>query len=101
MPLWHSIRELTTDPQTIVVVPSISLDLVDASHVPMQAYEERMLFMILLLRQPHARLVYVTSQPVPPSVVDYYLDLLPGVDVERCARTPVPRAGRATGRRGR
>ncbi len=45
----------------------------------MQPYEERYLFLLLLLRQPKARLIYVTSQPILPSVVDYYLDLLPGV----------------------
>ena len=79
VPLWQSIRALNDDAQTIVVVPSISIDLVDASHVPMQSYEERLLFMLLLLRQPRARMVYVTSQPILPSVVEYYLDLLPGV----------------------
>jgi hypothetical protein len=45
----------------------------------LQAYEERFLFLLLLLRQPRARLVYVTSTAVNPSVIDYYLDLLPGV----------------------
>ena len=35
--------------------------------------------MLLLLRQPRARLIYVTSQTILPSVIDYYLDLLPGV----------------------
>ncbi|MFA5883410.1 MAG: peptide ligase PGM1-related protein [Acidimicrobiia bacterium] len=79
VPLWHSIEQLSADEQTIVVVPSISVDLVDTGHVPMQPYEERLLFMLLLLRQPRARLVYVTSLPILPSIVDYYLDLLPGV----------------------
>ena len=32
-----------------------------------------------LLRQPRAEIVYVTSEPIQPSVVDYYLGLLPGV----------------------
>ena len=45
----------------------------------LQAYEERFLFLLLLLRQPRARLVYVTSQTVNPSIVDYYLGLLPGI----------------------
>jgi hypothetical protein len=45
----------------------------------MQAYEERFLFLLLLLRQPRARLVYVTGQAIHPSVVDYYFDLMPGV----------------------
>ena len=35
--------------------------------------------MLLLLRQPHLRMVYVTSVPVDPRVVEYYLALLPGV----------------------
>jgi hypothetical protein len=79
VPLWHSIEELNQDPQTIVVVPSISLDKLDGSGITMQPYEERYLFLLLLLRQPRARLIYVTSQPILPSVIDYYLDLLPGV----------------------
>ena len=35
--------------------------------------------MLLLLRMPRTRLVYVTSQPVSESIIDYYLHLLPGV----------------------
>ncbi|HZI64105.1 MAG TPA: peptide ligase PGM1-related protein, partial [Thermoanaerobaculia bacterium] len=77
-PLWRSIRELTDDEQTIVVVPSLSVDVVLPGALQ-QAMEERFLFLLLLLRQPRARLVYVTSQRISPSVVEYYLDLLPGV----------------------
>ena len=78
-PLWKSIQAMSQDPQTIVVVPSMSLDAAAISGAQMQAYEERFLFLLLLLRQPRAELIYVTSQPIHPSVVDYYLDLLPGV----------------------
>ena len=35
--------------------------------------QERFLFMLLLLRQPRARLIYVTSQTILPSIIDYYL----------------------------
>jgi hypothetical protein len=79
VPLWKSIEGFTQDPQTIVVVPSISIDTLEGSVVSMQPYEERYLFLLLLLRQPRARLVYVTSQPIQPTVIDYYLGLLPGV----------------------
>ena len=79
VPLWHSIEALNQDEQTIVVVPSISLDKLEGSAISMQPYEERYLFLLLLLRQPRARLIYVTSQPILPEVIDYYLDLLPGV----------------------
>ncbi len=67
-------------PQTIVVIPSLSLDrrelrkLEGAVH-----YEERLLCLLMLLRFPRANMVYVTSEPLSPSIVDYYLHLLPGV----------------------
>jgi hypothetical protein len=78
VPLWKSIECFNQDPQTIVVVPSMSLDPLGRGAV-MQAYEERFLFLLLLLRQPRARLIYVTSQTILPTIIDYYLDLLPGV----------------------
>ena len=78
VPLWKSIERFNQDPQTIVVVPSMSIDAIDSGAV-VQAYEERFLFLLLLLRQPRARLIYVTSRTILPSIIDYYLDLLPGV----------------------
>ena len=78
VPLWKSIRALNQDEQTIVVVPSIDVD-IELSPAAMQAYEERYLFLLLLLRQPRARLVYVTGLAIDPAIIDYYLDLMPGV----------------------
>lgn len=78
VPLWQSIQTFTDDAQTIVVVPSITLDSTIRG-ARQQAYEERYLFLLLLLRQPRARMIYVTSQAIHREVVDYYLDLLPGV----------------------
>ena len=78
VPLWKSIERFNQDPQTIVVVPSMSIEAIGSGTL-MQAYEERFLFLLLLLRQPRARLIYVTSQTIHPNIIDYYLDLLPGV----------------------
>src|SRR5215472_10250570 len=78
VPLWKSIERFNQDPKTIVVVPSMSIDALDSGAV-IQAYEERFLFLLLLLRQPRARVIYVTSRTILPSIIDYYLDLLPGV----------------------
>ena len=78
VPLWRSIQSFNQDEQTIVVVPSLTIDF-DCSSSELQAYEERFLFLLLLLRQPRARLIYVTSQMIHPNIIDYYLDLLPGV----------------------
>ena len=72
MPLWKSIERFNQDPQTIVVVPSMSIDAINSGAV-IQAYEERFLFLLLLLRQPRARLIYVTSRTILPSIIDYYL----------------------------
>ena len=81
VPLWKSIEAFNQDPQTIVVVPSMSIDLAGAGAV-VQAYEERYLFLLLLLRQPRARLIYVTSQTVLPSIIDTEANrkAMPGAD---------------------
>src|SRR5256885_15052167 len=78
VPLWKSIQSFNQDEQTIVVVPSMTIDF-EGSSSELQAYEERFLFLLLLLRQPRARLIYVTSQMILPNIIDYSLDLLPGV----------------------
>lgn len=83
VPLWKEIGR--SDPggplqqaNVIVVIPSLSAD-VPINSIQVQAYEERFLFMLYLLRQPNIHLVYVTSQPIQPAIIDYYLDILPGV----------------------
>lgn len=77
--VWDRLR-LNEEGESVVVVPSVTLDRVTAgSGAAMQAMEERFLFMLLLLRMPRLRMVYVTSMPVQPSIVEYYLALLPGV----------------------
>jgi hypothetical protein len=78
VPLWRSIEAFNQDEQTIVIVPSMNVD-TEFTSAELQAYEERFLFLLLLLRQPRARVVYVTSQAISPSIIDYYLDLLPGI----------------------
>src|SRR5262245_9471805 len=78
VPLWKSIQSFNQDEQTVVIVPSMNID-TEFTSSELQAYEERFLFLLLLLRQPRARVIYVTSQAINPAIIDYYLDLLPGV----------------------
>ncbi len=78
VPLWNTLKEFNHTEQTIVVVPSLTSD-TKKEGAEIQAYEERMLFMLLLLRQPRARLVYVTSQTILPWTLEYYLSLMPGI----------------------
>ncbi|MFZ5478837.1 MAG: peptide ligase PGM1-related protein [Myxococcota bacterium] len=76
-------RRVTSDrraEQTVVVVPSLSLDPQELAKVTgVHHYEERMLYMLMLLRRPRTRVVYVTSQELDPIVVDYFLHLLTGM----------------------
>jgi len=67
-------------PRTVLVLPSLSLDQdVLANVAGAHHYEERMLGMLMLLRLPRTRVVYVTSQPISDTIIDYYLHLLQGV----------------------
>jgi PGM1 C-terminal domain len=64
----------------VVIIPSVTIDRVSERSGSMtQAYEERFLVLLLLLRQPRLRVIYVTSLPIAPAIVEYYLALLPGV----------------------
>lgn len=77
---WRSIDEFDQSPRQILVVPSLSLDQEELSKVKgVHHYEERLLFSLIRLRNPETRIIYVTSQPLHPSIVDYYLELLPGI----------------------
>jgi hypothetical protein len=76
---WDSIQKNLED-ESVVVVPSISIERTTASSgAIMQAMEERALFLLLLLRQPRLRMIYVTSQPISEPIIEYYLGLLSGV----------------------
>ena len=78
--LFRDVFAHRTAERTVVVVPGLSLDpevLVKVRGV--RFYEERMLSMLMLLRLPNTRVVFVTSSPIDPSIVDYYLGMLPGI----------------------
>ncbi len=67
-------------PKTIVVVPSLTLDQEVLSKVNGALhYEERLLCLLMLLRMPCTHVIYVSSMPIDPVIIDYYLHLLPGI----------------------
>ena len=80
-PMFRRVFPDPRAPRTVVVIPSMSLDreelakLAGASH-----YEERFLCLLMLLRLPATRVVYLTSEPIAPAIVDYYLGFVHGVD---------------------
>jgi hypothetical protein len=77
--VWDTMN-LGLDDESVVIVPSVPVSRTTVGSGSLtQAYEERFLFLLLLLRQPRLRMVYVTSMPVDPRIIEYYLALLPGV----------------------
>jgi hypothetical protein len=77
---WHSFDQHEQADCDILVIPSLSLDQQELQKVKgVHHYEERLLFSLIRLRNPRTRLIYVTSQPIHPSIIDYYLQQLPGV----------------------
>ena len=77
---WLPADEFDTQERHILVVPSLSLDQEELQKIAgVHYYEERLLFALIRLRNPNTRIVYVTSQPLHPSIIDYYLELLPGI----------------------
>ena len=86
-PLFRDAFPDPAAPQTVVVVPSLSLDAAELRKLEgAPHYEERLLCLLMLLRRPRTHVVYVTSQPVAEGIVDYYLNLLAGVPPSHARR---------------
>lgn len=85
--LWDTVFPGDRDAYTSVIVPSLTLDGEEMAKIAgISFYEERLLFLLMRLRNPRARLIYVTSQPIHPMVLDYYMQLLVGIPASH-ART--------------
>ncbi len=66
--------------RTVVVLHSVGFEFPAHLQHVVPAYEERFLCSILsLLRQPKGRVIYLTSLPLLPRLVDYYFNLAPNL----------------------
>jgi len=99
--VWDAIDGRDEEPHTSVVVPSLTLDQAELRKLDGASfYEERLLFLLIRLRNPRARVVFVTSQPVHPLVLEYYFQLLVGIPASHarsrltmlCAHDASPRS---------
>jgi hypothetical protein len=99
--MWDVLVNRNEEPHTSVVVPSLTLDQSELRKLPGASfYEERLLFLLIRLRNPHARMVFVTSQPVHPIILEYYFQFLAGIPASHararltllCADDASPRA---------
>jgi hypothetical protein len=99
--VWEALTMRDEEPHTSIVVPSMTLDQSELRKLAgVSFYEERLLFLLIRLRNPRARVVYVTSQPVHPMILDYYFHLLAGIPASHararltllCAHDASPRS---------
>ena len=99
--LWETLLNREEEPHTSVVVPSLTLDQSELRKLAGASfYEERLLFLLIRLRNPRARMVYVTSQPVHPMILEYYFQFLAGIPASHararltlvCAHDSSPRS---------
>jgi hypothetical protein len=99
--LWDVLMNREEEPHTSVVVPSLTLDQSELRKLDGASfYEERLLFLLIRLRNPRARMVYVTSQPVHPIILEYYFQFLAGIPASHarsrltllCAHDDSPRS---------
>jgi hypothetical protein len=75
---------LTPERGTLVILPSLTVPVDELRKlVGMHHYEERLLFYLLALRHPELRVVYLSSLPIEPAIIDYYLGLLPDLSGAR------------------
>src|SRR5215831_6611366 len=78
--LWAKVFPRDDEPYTTVIVPSLTLEPEELARIEgASLFEEQLLFFLIRLRNPRARIVYVTSSPLHPMVLDYYLQLLAGI----------------------
>ncbi len=99
--LWNALSAREEEPYTSVVIPSLTLDQAELAKIDGPGfYEERLLFLLIRLRNPQARMVYVTSQPVHPLILEYYFQFLAGIPASHarsrltllCAHDSSPRS---------
>ncbi|WP_433512571.1 peptide ligase PGM1-related protein [Nonomuraea sp. CA-143628] len=66
---------------TLVVVPSLSLPQDELRRITgARCYEERLLFLLLTLREPGVKVIYLSSAPIDPDIIAYYFSFLPDPD---------------------
>ena len=85
--LWGMVNRDNRVEHTILVVPSLSLDPRELDKISgVHHYEERLLYTLMLLRNSRTRVIFVTSQAISSTVIDYYLHLLGGVPTAHSRR---------------
>ncbi|MDP3970389.1 MAG: M20/M25/M40 family metallo-hydrolase [bacterium] len=78
------VAETTRRKRTLVYIAGMSLDQEELAKVRgIEFYEERLLYVVGLLRDPNTKIVFVSSKQIDPVIIDYYFDLFSRSQKER------------------
>lgn len=80
------VEEHTDKDRTLVYIAGMSLDQEELAKVAgIEFYEERLLYVIGLLRNPKTNIVFVTSKQIDPVILQYYFQLFSRSKSERAS----------------
>ena len=84
---YHRLAANRQEAHTTIVVPSLSLDQAELAKIEgTMYYEERLLCMLMLLRRPRTRIIFVSSTKIHPIITQYYLSFLTGIPLGHAMR---------------
>ncbi len=85
--IYRRIASSRQEAHTTIVVPSLSLDRDELAKIEgTMYYEERMLCMLMLLRRPRTRIIFISSTRIHPIITQYYLSFLTGIPLNHAMR---------------
>lgn len=85
--IYRRIAASRREAHTTIVVPSLSLDQSELAKIEgTMYYEERMLCMLMLLRRPRTRMIFISSTKIHSIITQYYLSFLTGIPLGHAMR---------------
>ncbi|MDJ0836792.1 MAG: carboxylate-amine ligase [Acidobacteriota bacterium] len=85
--IYRRLAESRQEAHTTIVVPSLTLDRAELAKIQgTMYYEERLLCMLMLLRRPRTRMVFISSAKIHPIITQYYLSFLTGIPLGHAMR---------------
>jgi len=85
--IYNRLAASRQEAHTTIVVPSLSLDVAELAKIEgTMYYEERMLCMLMLLRRPRTRCLFISSTRIHPIITQYYLSFLTGIPLGHAMR---------------
>ncbi len=85
--IYRRIASNRQESHTTIVVPSLTLDTSELAKIEgTMYYEERLLCMLMLLRRPRSRVIFISSTKIHPIITQYYLNFLTGIPLGHALR---------------